>query len=142
MISSIRQIISYSLFVELFHGDAQFSYSLWLLLLFSFFSLSPTDEECDVGDVVEIRVSSPYSKTKHFTLHKILRKRLSLEQGSKLYVQTVEEAQILSSKREAAIEERRQWREAQKLKEGQALASNSTEQSTEATSASQPTTSA
>lgn len=61
-------------------------------------------EECDIGDVVEIRVSRPYSKTKHFTLHKILRKRLSLDKGSELYLQTLEQAELIQKARTSRVQ--------------------------------------
>jgi len=40
------------------------------------------EEECNVGDVVEIRVCRPLSRHKHFTLHKVLKPKLPIEVGA------------------------------------------------------------
>lgn len=44
-----------------------------------------TEEECNIGDVVEIRVCRPMSKRKRFTLHRILKPKLPIEEGARRF---------------------------------------------------------
>ena len=43
------------------------------------------EEECNIGDVVEIRVCRPMSKRKRFTLHRILKPKLPIEEGARRF---------------------------------------------------------
>ena len=44
------------------------------------------EEECNVGDVVEIRVCRPLSKRKHFTLHRIIKPKVDIEDAANIFV--------------------------------------------------------
>lgn len=43
-------------------------------------------EECVVGDVVEIRMCRRFSKNKHFTLHKILKPKLPFDVAAQRFM--------------------------------------------------------